>query len=44
MDYAKKVAAKHALKILKKQYGENIVYPIASDINMMAFHIKDVFK
>lgn len=44
VDYAKKIAAKHALTILKKQYGENIVYPIASDINTMAFNIKDVFK
>jgi len=43
VDYAKNVAAKHALTALKKQYGENVVYPITNDINVMASRIKEVF-
>lgn len=43
-DYAKKVAAKHALVALKRQYGESVIYPITSDINTMASRIKEVIN
>lgn len=42
VDYAKNIAAKHALITLKKQYGENVIYPITNDINTMASRIKEV--
>lgn len=43
-DYAKKVAAKQTLSVLKKQYGESVIYPITNDINIMASRIKEVIK
>ncbi|XP_022167500.1 tudor domain-containing protein 7-like isoform X3 [Myzus persicae] len=43
-DYAQKVAAKHALTILKKQYGESVIYPITNDINTMASCVKKLLK
>ncbi|VVC36913.1 Tudor domain [Cinara cedri] len=42
--YAKQVAAKKMIAILKPNYGESMVYHITSDINMMAVRIKELFK
>lgn len=44
IDYAQKVAAKHALTALKKQYGESVIYPITNDINTMASCVKTVLQ
>ncbi|XP_025412792.1 tudor domain-containing protein 7-like isoform X2 [Sipha flava] len=44
VDNAKIVAAKHALLVLKKQYGESVIYPITNDINTMASRIKELLK
>ncbi|XP_016658330.1 uncharacterized protein LOC100161737 [Acyrthosiphon pisum] len=44
LNYAQKVAAKHALTILKKQYGESVIYPITNDINTMASCVKSLLK
>ncbi|VVC37988.1 OST-HTH/LOTUS domain,Tudor domain [Cinara cedri] len=44
VDCAKQVAAKKIITILKNHYGENMAYPITSDINMMAVRIKEFLK
>lgn len=41
-NYAKIVSVKHALNILKQQYGDNVIYPITNDINTIASRIKEV--
>ncbi|XP_060876676.1 uncharacterized protein LOC132949690 isoform X1 [Metopolophium dirhodum] len=44
LNYAQKVAAKHALTTLKKQYGESVIYPITNDINAMASCVKTLLQ